>query len=109
MQHAKAIQGMLEQEAQKKRWCQINYSTCPPHGGNPTAIQVQTSTGTTKCNTEESVFHHAMKRLSICFRLAYSALCYSNQLLDKIGHFGDTQCTQDILDGTYTFPPDTGV
>ncbi len=37
-QCVKAIQGMLEQEAQKKQWRQINYSTCPPCGGNPTAI-----------------------------------------------------------------------
>jgi hypothetical protein len=47
-QCAKAIQEMLEQEAQKKQWHRINYSTRLPCGGNPTLIQVQTSTGTTK-------------------------------------------------------------
>ncbi len=56
---------------------------------------------------EESVFHHAMEHLSICFHLAYSAPCYSNLLLNNIGHFGDTQCAQDILDGTYNFPFNT--
>jgi hypothetical protein len=55
------------------------------------------------------VFHHAMEHLSIHFCIAYSAPCYSNQLLDKIGHFGNTQRAQNILDGTYTFLPDTNV
>jgi hypothetical protein len=62
-----------------------------------------------KYDTEESVFHHAAEHLSIRFHLAYSAPCYSNQLLDNIGHFCDTQCAQDILDGMYAFPPDTNV
>ncbi len=70
---------------------------------------MQTSTGTTKCNTKESVFHHSLEHLSIRFRLACSAPCSSNQLLDKIRHFGNTQCAQDILDGMYTFPPNTNV
>jgi hypothetical protein len=34
-------------------------------------------------------------------------VCYSNQLLNNIGHLGDTQCALDILDGSYIFPPNT--
>ncbi len=58
-------------------------------------------------DTEESVFDNAVEHLSLQFQLAYSTPCYSSQLLNNIGHLGDTQCTQDILEGTYTFPPDT--
>jgi hypothetical protein len=58
-------------------------------------------------NTEESVFQQATAHLSLRFRLAYTAPCYSSQLLNDIGHLRDTQCTQEILNGTYTFPPDT--
>jgi hypothetical protein len=53
------------------------------------------------------VFLNATEHLSLCFCLAYSTPCYSNQLLNNIGHLGDTQCTLDIFDGLYIFPPNT--
>jgi hypothetical protein len=58
-------------------------------------------------DTEETVFHHATAHLSIRFCLTYSAPCYSSQLLEDIGHLGNTQCSKDILDGTYAYPSDT--
>ncbi len=56
---------------------------------------------------EETVFHHATAHLSIRFRLAYFTPCYSSQLLEDIGHLGNTQCSKDICNGTYAYPPDT--
>jgi hypothetical protein len=79
----------------------------PPRSGNPLAIQVMTPTGIELYNTEESVFQQATTHLSLQLHLVYTASCYSSQLLNDIGHLGDTQCAQEILDGTYTFPPDT--
>ena len=31
----------------------------------------------------------------------------SGQLFDDIGFIGDTTCANQVLDGTYVFPPDT--
>ncbi len=104
---AKAIMEILHQEVHKKTWRCINYSTRPPRGGNPLAIQVKTPTSLTTYDTEESVFDNAAEHLSLQFWLAYSTPCYSSQLLNDIGHLGNTQWARDILEGTYTFPPDT--
>jgi hypothetical protein len=50
---AKEILKILQREAQKKRWKCINQSTCPPRGGAPLAIQVQTSTTVETYDTEK--------------------------------------------------------
>ncbi len=71
--HFKAILKMMEQEDQKKRWGNINRSTCLPQGGNPLAIQVETPTSTITYDTEQSVFDHATAHLSTQFQLAYTA------------------------------------
>jgi hypothetical protein len=103
----KEILKILQREAQKKRWKRINYSTRPPCGGAPLAIQVQTSTTVETHDTEETIFEHAAEHLSLQFRLANSAPIYSSLLFEDIGHLGDMQCALDILDGSYAFPPDT--
>ncbi len=56
---AKEILEILQREAQKKRLKHINYLTCPPHGGAPLAIQVQTSNTVETHDTEENMFLHA--------------------------------------------------
>jgi hypothetical protein len=104
---AKAITDILKREAQKKQWNQINYTTPSPQRGNPLAIQVMTSTGIELHNTKDLVILHANAHLSINSCLVYKAPCYSNQLLHDIGHIGDTQCILDVLEGTYTSPPNT--
>jgi hypothetical protein len=78
----------------------------PPQGGNPISIRVQTPSSVQLYDTKETVHQHAFEHLSIQFRLAYSAPIYSSTtLMQDLGHFGDTACTQDILNGTHTFPP----
>ncbi len=62
---AKEILKMLQREAQKKRWKRINYLACPPCGGAPLVIQVQTSTTVETHNTEENMFVHAAEHLSL--------------------------------------------
>jgi hypothetical protein len=58
-------------------------------------------------DTKETIFHHATAHLSIRFRLAYSAPCYSSQLLEDIGHLGNTWRSKEILDGIYAYLPNT--
>ncbi len=105
--HAKAILEILKRVEQKKQWRRIFFSIRPPRGGNPTAIQVPTPNGTMKYDTEETVFHNAMEHLSLQFRLTYSTPCYLSQILEDIGHLGNTQCAQEIFKGSYAYPPDT--
>jgi hypothetical protein len=51
---------------------------------------------------------HAFAHLSLWFRLAYYPSIYSTpMLMNDLGHLGDTECAQEILDGTYTFPLNT--
>jgi hypothetical protein len=52
---------------------------------------------------------HTSDHLSECFRFAYSAPCYLGQLFDNLGFMGDTECSQQILEGTYEYPPDTNI
>jgi hypothetical protein len=79
----------------------------PPRGGNLLAIQVEKPTFLTMYDTEESMFDNATEHLSLQFRLAYTTPIYSSGLLDDIGHLGNTQYALDILEGNYTFLPDT--
>ncbi len=60
-------------------------------------------------NTEQEVVAHTADHLSGRFRVAYSAPCYRGQLFDDLGFMGDTKCAQQILEGTYEYPPDTNI
>ena len=52
---------------------------------------------------------HTSNHLPKPSRLAYSAPCYRGQLFDNLGFMGDTECSQQILEGTYDYPPDTDI
>ncbi len=91
----------------KKQWQFINYLARRPRRGNPIAIKVQTPTSVQLYDTEDTLYQHATDHLSLQFHLANSTPCYSSQILYDLGHLGDTQCAQDILDGNYSFPPNT--
>ncbi len=52
---------------------------------------------------------HTLDHLSERFCLAYSKPCYQGQLFDDLGFMGDTECSQQILEGTYEYPPDTNI
>ncbi len=100
---------ILTREQEKKKWRRINYTTHPPWGGNPLSVRVQSGPLITTHDTKEAVVAHTSDHLSERFRLAYSALCYRGQLFDNLGFMGDTECSQQILEGTYDYSPDTDV
>jgi hypothetical protein len=104
---AQAILDILRREAQKKKWRKKNYSTRPPCGAAPTCIQVETPTSTTTYRTKDEIFDHSAHHLSLRFRHTFSAPIYTSSLLQKLGPLGDTDCAQEILDGTFAYPPDT--
>jgi hypothetical protein len=68
---------------------------------------VQTGPVIETYNTEDKVVEQTSDHPSKCFRLAYSAPCYRGKLFDDLGFIGDTECAQQILEGTYDFPLDT--
>ena len=95
--------------SKREKWHQIIYTTQPPRGGNPLAVHVQSGPIVTTCDTETEVVGHTSDHLSECLRLAYSAPCYRGQLFDDLGFMGDTECSQQILEGMYEYPPDTNI
>jgi hypothetical protein len=100
---------ILAHEQERKKWCRINYTTQPPHGGNPLAVHIQSGPIVTTYDTETEVVCHTSDHLSKRFRLAYSAPCYRGQLFDNLDFIGDTECSQQILEGMYEYPPDTNI
>ncbi len=52
---------------------------------------------------------HTSNHLPKPSRLAYSAPCYRGQLFNDLGFMGDTECSQQILEGTYDYPPNTNM
>ncbi len=72
-------------------------------------VRVQSSSVIETYDTEDEVVRHTSNHLSKCFRLAYSSLCYRGKLFDDLDFRGDTECAQQILEGTYDFPPDTNI
>jgi hypothetical protein len=83
--------------------------TCPPQGGNPLLICVQSGTVINRYDTKRDVVGHTSNHLSKHFCLAYSTPCYHGQLFDGLGFMGDTECAQMIHKGTYDYPPDTDI
>ncbi len=72
-------------------------------------VRVQTSPVIETYDTEDKVVGQTSNHLSKCFCLAYSAPFYRGKSFDDLGFMGDTECSQQILEGTYDFPPDTDI
>ena len=87
----------------------INYTTQPPQGGNPLSVRVQSGSIVTTHDIEVAVVEHTSDHLSEHFCLAYSAPCYPGQLFDNLGFMCDTECLQQILEGTYEYAPNTDI
>jgi len=104
---AKSILQVLLREEQRKTWKRIKNSTSRSRGRQVTSVRVRTDEGESKYETEDEVYLHTSEHLENRFRLALSAPCSSGKLFDDVGFLGDTDAAQQILEGTYVFPPDT--
>ena len=98
---------ILKREANQKEWRNLRSVTKPRTGGAAIAIKVRTPTGETHYTTQEGVEQGAASVLQERFCLGRRAPMCSGQLFSDIGYIGDTTATRSILEGTYTFPPDT--
>ena len=83
-------------------------TTKPRQGGAVLSVRVKSTTGgeDETFESETGIFESVKTHLSDRFRLAFSAPSCSGQLFDDIGYIGDTETTQQILEGTYVFPAD---
>ena len=105
---AAEILRILHKEANRKRHARIKYSTGKPPMGSVVSVKVNLGDGgTEEFNTKEGCFMAIEKNLSQRFRLAFTAPSCSGPLFDDIGFCGDTVAVQQILEGTYAFPPNT--
>jgi hypothetical protein len=70
---------------------------------------VQSGTVINTYDTEQDVVVHTSNHLSKRFCLVYSVPCYCGQLFDDLGFMEDIECAQQIIEGTYDYPPDTDI
>jgi hypothetical protein len=100
---------ILTWEQEQKQLCWVSSSTCPPQGGNPLLVWVQSGPVINTYDTDRDVVGHTSNHLSEHLYLAFSAPCYHGQLFDDLGFIGGVDCAQQILKGTYDFPPDINI
>ncbi len=71
-------------------------------------VRVKTEDRIETFETEEEVIGQFSKLLAERFRIAFTAPCNkTGPFFNEIGFLGDTNAAQQILEGTYLFPPDT--
>ena len=68
-------------------------------------VQVKSATGTVECCTQETVEQTLMEALTGRFALTNQTPCVQEPLKSLLGR-GDTEATQQILDGTFACPDD---
>ena len=57
-----------------------------------------------ECVTQQAFFEAAEPVLADRFSGAFSLPVYSGRLFDDLGFMGDSECAQQVLEGTYVFP-----
>lgn len=107
---ATEIEQIIQREHLSYRYRNIKCSTTPKKGGGKVfkiEKRAQDDVVTSYC-TKEDIEAVAGQTIGERYRLAYSAPIMCNpDLLRDIGIAGDGPAMQSILEGTYTFPPDT--
>ena len=81
----------------------VNRSTKKAQARQVLAVKIKTDAGPQTFDTEEGIFSEVSTHLSKRFRLAFTAPCMSGELFDDISFLGNTDCAQQILEGTYVY------
>jgi hypothetical protein len=104
---AAKILGILHKEASKKCWKQVNFSTHAARGGLIVAVKTPTARGgVDKFKMREGIFHAVSTTLVERFQAALIAPCHQGTFFEDVGHLADGPVAQQILEGTYEYPPD---
>jgi hypothetical protein len=98
---------LLHNEASKKRWQWVNKSTGEKRGSLTISVKVPMADGgVNEFKTKEGVFLAVSKHLTMRFQSALVAQCHRGTFFKDIGHLTDGPVAQQILEGTYVYPPD---
>jgi hypothetical protein len=101
------ITGLLQKEASRKRWQQVNNSTGKKRGSLTIAVKVPMANGRVdEFKTKDGVFFAVSKTLTKRFQSVLVAQCHQGTFYKDIGHLADGPVTQQILEGTYVYPSD---
>jgi hypothetical protein len=104
---ASKIVGILQKEACQKRWRQVNRSMHKARGGLTVAVKIPTvGDGYVEYKTQEGVFQAVSATLVERFQSALVAQCHRGTFFKDVGHLADGPAAQQILEGTYVYPPD---
>jgi hypothetical protein len=104
---ASKVTGIIQKETSRKRWRQINWSTCKARGSLMVAVKVPIANEShNEYKTKEGVFEPVTPILLERSQSALVAQCHQETFFEDAGHLADKPMAQQILDGTYVYPPD---
>jgi len=95
-----AIKNILQREAIRKRWRNVQWAVKPPSGDSITRLKVPTEDGVSVFATKQGVEEQAAAKLKECFQTARVAPICNDQLLEDFGYLGEKEATRKVLDGT---------
>ena len=99
---ASCITGIIQNEAIRKRWRQINRSTRQAWESLTVRVKIPTTDGGfDKFKTKEGVFDAVSATLVERFQSGLVANCHQGTIFEDVRHLTDGPVAQQILEGTY--------
>jgi hypothetical protein len=100
-QASKVDVSILQKEASRKQWRQVNRTTCKAWEGLTVAVKVPTADGVCEeFKIQYGVFQAVRATLVDMFQLALVAHCRCGTFFEDVGHLADGPAAQKILEGT---------
>ncbi len=98
---ASKVVSILQKEASRKQWRQVNRTTCKAREGLTVVVKVSTANGVCEeFKTQDRVFQAVSVTLVDRFQLALVAHCHRSNFFEDVGHLADGPAAQKILEGT---------
>jgi hypothetical protein len=104
---ASSVTEIIKKEAIRKWWHRINRSTRQARGSLMVRVKIpMTDGGVDEFKTKEGVFNDVSATLVERFQSGLVANCHQGTFFEDVGHLADGPVAQQILEGTYEYPPD---
>ncbi len=99
--------GIIHREASQKRWKRVNKAVGKVRGGLTLSVKVPMANGGyNEYKTKEGVYGAVSPIIFERFQSANIAPCHRGTFFKDVGHLADGPVAQQILEGTYEYPPD---
>ena len=100
---------MIKKQRKSKRWRRMRNVAGKQRRWSVLSVKVPTvdeeGNNTTKeCVTQRDIFDAAKPVLTDRFSGAFSSPFYNDRIFDDLGFMGDSECAQQVLEGTHAFP-----